>query len=1162
MNIQGITLKYIKWCYMISSNINKFIKKLFSKSSQTLSDFGDFIAILTRKDNKSQSSQSTIILSLQKVCKSAIVNKFYGGIALFFSALLFLIMFGALCIHTLLRFPSGIVVFYIGSLIILIFVFLRILLLPLLSLMNKEKIALLIEQKYPSLNNSLISSIQLSEKDLHKKKVEYSEQIVSKLIDDTANKLRHLDINSVISKKQLRLSCSILISSMFFFSIICIFNHSYLNKNIPLFLSCMRYGKGIGEKELGAYSCPIIGDITINYRYPLYSGLQPKTLYNTSGDIKALKGSEVQISAISDRPLISACIILNESTKIPFAIENGKTMKGAISLLESGKYVFEITDNMGRTFKDITPHKIQIDTDAFPEVIINDPAKDVVVNEKGTVELKYTTKDDFGISEISLVFEQENERKTKTLTNFSKKQTQYGGAYLWSLSELSLKPDDKIPYHLEVKDNDMISGPKVNSSKTYYLEVYSSRKKHQELVQLQETLLQETLHMLSDDLTKRIDDEKCTSKDYLVMTQDSIQERAEKIVRLFTDILVDMQNDTMANYSIYHSLENLKNKFRDVTEKKRTTIRQSMQNAENNIPVSLLNELQKAQDEEVVEVENIIIFLNDIIKKQKLEGVIDTGKNLIQSQLNIEQLLNKLREGEDSKLNEKVLSELKHIEETIQQMMEKLMEMAQGEHMDEFLNADALKSIEKNDIMKELSAMKDAFNKGDLESALQAAQNLLAALQDMMNQMKSSAQNLADSSYNNMLKNTNQALDKISELENKERELTENTERLKKDIQKRTAELTNEIFKSFFEKQGKRLDAIKKDLAESKEILSENKLLQEYLRVNRELKRMSEERESLASRLSESFGNEEEVDSFQKESGKLSELFGQNAELNREINKDPMQRDLLYMSRELPHTEETLSHLEEMLKSLDAKESLELAKEMSHNLNQWNSRMKNTKEQGKIAKKDAVYKKDLEVPEKVEDATNQNQQIIKDLESMIQFLEEQQFSSLTEEDKSTLQDYAKKQKELQEEAEEIAETADKLSNQNPFMDETANKQLDIASESMGKAKEKLDKHDAQGAVIDERESLYRLAEAKKSMGMAKERITKGMMGEGMPMPMPFRGRMEEGQIGASTEKVEIPSEEAYKVPKEFREDILNALKEGLPEKYKDLNKDYYQRLVD
>ena len=106
------------------------------------------------------------------------------------------------------------------------------------------------------------------------------------------------------------------------------------------------------------------------------------------------------------------------------------------------------------------PHKIQVDSDLYPEISINVPAHDITVNEKDVVALKYTTNDDFGISEISLVFEHGNERKTKTITSFSKKQLQYSGAYSWSLSELNLKPDDKIPYHLEVKDNDTISGLK------------------------------------------------------------------------------------------------------------------------------------------------------------------------------------------------------------------------------------------------------------------------------------------------------------------------------------------------------------------------------------------------------------------------------------------------------------------------------------------------------------------------------------------------------------------------------------------------------------------------------------------------------------------------------------------------------------------------------
>ena len=192
--------------------------------------------------------------------------------------------------------------------------------------------------------------------------------------------------------------------------------------------------------------------------------------------------------------------------------------------------------------------------------------------------------------------------------------------------------------------------------------------------------------------------------------------------------------------------------------------------------------------------------------------------------------------------------------------------------------------------------------------------------------------------------------------------------------------------------------------------------------MNRDLKRMAEEGETMSGRFGEFFGSDEEVGEFQKESNKLVELSKRNAELNREINKDPMQRDSLHMSRELPQTEETLSHLEEMIKGWDAKESLNLSKEMSQNLDQWNSRMQNTRSKKRVNRKEEIPEKDLEVAENVQDAANQNQQIMKDLESMMKFLEEQQVASLTQEDKDTMQKYADKQKELQEDTEEITET--------------------------------------------------------------------------------------------------------------------------------------------
>ncbi|MEK6738553.1 MAG: hypothetical protein AABY74_07785, partial [Planctomycetota bacterium] len=1052
------------------------------------------------------------------------------------------------------------------SIVILFYLFLTTLMIPLLPLLTKERIALLIEQKFPSLNNALISSIQLdggtpsfktkgTGSQMQRDKC--SAHLIALLVADTEDKLKRLNMRQVVEKGFSRLGAAALIASIVIFTVVCISKPGYFLKNVPTLFSCL-----IGRNDAGemlAADGPIIGDIVISYRYPLYSEIPQKAVYNTNGDLTALKGSEARISAVSDRTLKSAGMIVNNSTKIPFTIENGRMMKGVFLMLEGGTYTFETTDTNGRTCIDAFSHKIELLQDLFPEISLTSPTKDAVVNEKTTVELRYTAKDDFGIGGISLVFERGSETKSKTINTFGKKQVQHSGSHAWSLTELGLQSDDKISYHLEVKDNDTISGPKIGRSKTYYLEVFNSKKKRQELVQLQEELLRETLYLLSDDVTKRLDDVQCTSKDYLLMLQDGVQGRIEKIIGLFTDVLIGMQEDTEANYSIYYSLENQKNTFHDATAKRRNTVLQSVQNVRDNVlPVTVLSGLQRALDEEVAVVENTTIFLNELIQKQKLEDVLDTGKKLIQSQNDVAKLLDKLRKDGDANMKEKTLAELKRIEETIRQMMEKLMKMAEGEHLDEFLNEDALKDLEENNVMK------DAFNKGDLEASLESAQKLLSALQGMMDKMKGAAQRQTDSSFSDTLNKTNQVLDKIAELENRERELTENTEKLKKAIQKRASESMTEDLKSFFERQGKRVELIKKDISDTRELLAKNGLLQEYLQVNRDLKGIAEERDAMASRIGESFGDEEGLKSFQEESNKLGELSRKNAELNRRINKEPMMRDFLSLSRELPQTEETLSHLDEMLKSWEAKESLNLAKELQPNLSRWNSRMQDTLELKKRGEKVPPSGKDTEIPDKVKNASELNRQVVKDLEAIMQSFEEQRVAALTEEEMNAMNKDAEEQKEIQEDTEALAEKTDELSKQNPFMDEKAEKQLDMASKSMGGAKGKLSNKDVRGAVMDERESMYRLAEAKKSMEMARERIAKGMMGSGMPMPTPgdFRGRTNEGQSGVSAEKVEIPSEEAYKVPKEFRQDILDALKEGLPEKYKDLNKDYYQRLVD
>ena len=50
-------------------------------------------------------------------------------------------------------------------------------------------------------------------------------------------------------------------------------------------------------------------------------------------------------------------------------------------------------------------------------------------------------------------------------------------------------------------------------------------------------------------------------------------------------------------------------------------------------------------------------------------------------------------------------------------------------------------------------------------------------------------------------------------------------------------------------------------------------------------------------------------------------------------------------------------------------------------------------------------------------------------------------------------------------------------------------------------------------------------------------------------------------IRMQKEKVLLPSEDQYKVPSEFREEILDAMKKQTPKNYEQLVNEYYRELV-
>src|SRR5262249_58423523 len=58
---------------------------------------------------------------------------------------------------------------------------------------------------------------------------------------------------------------------------------------------------------------PLVGDVRITYSYPAYTGLPPRTVDGSTGDVAALKGTRVRIETHPLRGPRRALLLLGES---------------------------------------------------------------------------------------------------------------------------------------------------------------------------------------------------------------------------------------------------------------------------------------------------------------------------------------------------------------------------------------------------------------------------------------------------------------------------------------------------------------------------------------------------------------------------------------------------------------------------------------------------------------------------------------------------------------------------------------------------------------------------------------------------------------------------------------------------------------------------------
>jgi len=189
--------------------------------------------------------------------------------------------------------------------------------------------------------------------------------------------------------------------------------------------------------------------------------------------------------------------------------------------------------------------------------------------------------------------------------------------------------------------------------------------------------------------------------------------------------------------------------------------------------------------------------------------------------------------------------------------------------------------------------------------------------------------------------------------------------------------------------------------------------------------------------------------------------------------------------------------------------------------------------------------------------------------------------ALSDSDKRSLRELAHRQDVLKERTEELHEKLESLFQLFPQLDPKIVQNIGEAGKEMGSAHNRLGHLDPRGAVPPERGALDRLAQSQQQMQQSMQQMAqRGQLGN-MPMARLYRqGRflpfgsltplpgmpqfpefdIESGFTGLDTEKFHLPGKDDYKAPRNFREEILESLKQGVPPQMKEQIERYFKNL--
>ncbi len=245
---------------------------------------------------------------------------------------------------------------------------------------------------------------------------------------------------------------------------------------------------------------PHIAKLAVIYTYPAYTGLSPKRLDTSDGEVAGIAGTTVKLELTATKPLKEAKLVTQVSpdqpaTEIPLEMEGDHytatfvvwtpTAKpspdtaGKLLLTAPTRYQIHMEDTEGYPNSDPLWRSIALKVDQSPELALRAPDDKLSVKSDTILPLGVDTRDDYGLAVVRILYRVNAQEKINELVRFEYDngvpKTQTSDRFEWKLSSGGLKEGDRVTYWAEATDRNSITGPGKAESRHFTLAVVDPR---------------------------------------------------------------------------------------------------------------------------------------------------------------------------------------------------------------------------------------------------------------------------------------------------------------------------------------------------------------------------------------------------------------------------------------------------------------------------------------------------------------------------------------------------------------------------------------------------------------------------------------------------------------------------------------------------------------